>query len=88
MAILEACPAGLEKWVENVIVGAMGGGVEFFYLDGSGRVVRESFEHYEWCGGLYNGEVADDWAEYMAYERLEEAYNPEQSREIVFLPAP
>ena len=77
-----------QKWVENVIVGAMGGGVEFFYLDGSGRVVRESFEHYEWCGGLYNGEVADDWAEYMAYQRLEEAYNPEQSREIVFLPAP
>ena len=77
-----------QQWVENVIVGAMGGGVEFFYLDGSGRVVRESFEHYEWCGGLYNGEVADDWAEYMAYERLEEAYNPEQSLEIVFLPAP
>ncbi len=77
-----------QKWVENVIVGAMGGGVEFFCLDGSGNVIRESFEHYEWCGGLYNGEPADDWEDYMAYQRLEEAYDPEQSREIVFQPAP
>lgn len=75
-----------QRWVENILSGTGGGGMEFFYLDGSGNVIRESFEHYEWCGGLYNGETADDWEEYMAYERLENAYNPDYSEQIVFLP--
>ena len=77
-----------ECWVENKLSGTGGGGVEFFYLDGYGNVIRESYEHYEWCGGLYNGEVVDDWEEYMAYERLEDAYDPEKSEEIIFLPRP
>ena len=75
-----------QRWVENGLSGTGGGGMEFFYLDGSGNVIRESFEHYEWCGGLYNGETAETWEEYIAYEALEEAYDPEKSEEIIFLP--
>ena len=70
--------------LENIIVGAMGGGMEFFTLDDTMTVQRTSFEHYEWCGALYNGEVADDWEEYEAYEALEDSYDPEKSVEITF----
>lgn len=78
-----------QRWVENRTSGTSGGGgVEFFYMNESRDIIWESFAHYDWCGALYNGEVVDDWEEYMAYERLDDAYDPEKSEEIIFLPRP
>lgn len=76
------------RWLQNDIAGDKGFGIEFFYMEEDGYINWESIAHYEWCGALYNGDVPEDWADYEAYERLENAYDPENSEEIIFLPVP
>lgn len=76
------------RWVENMLFGAMGGGMEFFYLDDEMNVVRESFEDYVYDGEFYNGKPLEDSEDAQAYQRLKDAYDPETSEEIVFQPAP
>lgn len=76
------------RWIQNDIAGDKGFGIEFFYIDENGYINWESIAHYEWCGALYNGDVPEDWSDYEAYERLEDAYDPYSSEEIVFLPVP
>jgi hypothetical protein len=77
-----------QRWVENQTSGTAGGGVEFFYMNESRDIIWECFESYEHCGRRYNEESVDTWEEHMAYERLADAYDPEKSEEIIFLPRP
>lgn len=69
-------------WLENVVMGAAGGGMEFFYLDETLNIQRTSFEYYYGIGDLHDGKTVTDRE---AFEALKERYDPEKSVDVQFM---